>query len=54
MKVAHGVAKALHMVHGALNDQNKKKFADMLNNPKGFQKAADFALSKVQFTIGGK
>lgn len=54
MKVAHGVAKALHMVHGALNDQNKKKFADMLNNPQGFQKAADFALSKVQFTIGGK
>lgn len=54
MPVAHGAAKAIHMVHGALNPQNKKKFAAMLNDPKGFTKAANFALSKVQFTIGGK
>jgi hypothetical protein len=54
LKVSHGAAKAIHMVHGALNDENKNKFADMLTNPKGFEKAAHFALSKVQFTIGGK
>jgi len=54
LKVSHGAAKAIHMVHGALNDQNKKKFADMLTNPKGFEKAAHFALSKVEYTIGGK
>lgn len=54
LKVSHGAAKAIHMVHGALNDENKKKFADMLTTPKGFEKAAHFALSKVQFTIGGK
>jgi hypothetical protein len=54
LKVSHGAAKAIHMVHGALNDENKKKFADMLNNPKSFEKAAHFALSKVQFTIGDK
>jgi hypothetical protein len=54
LKVSHGAAKAIHMVHGALNDENKKKFADMLNTPKGFEKAAHFALSKVNFTIGGK
>lgn len=52
LKVSHGAAKAIHMVHGALNDENKKKFADMLNTPKGFEKAAHFALSKVKFTIG--
>ena len=54
LKVSHGAAKAIHMVHGALNDENKKKFADMLTTPKGFEKAAHFALSKVQFQIGGK
>jgi hypothetical protein len=54
MPIAHGVAKAMHMVHGALNDENKKKYEAMLNEPKGFKKAADFALSRVQFTIGGK
>jgi len=53
LKVSHGAAKAIHMVHGALNDDNKKKFADMLTTPKGFEKAAHFALSKVQFKIGG-
>lgn len=54
MPVAHGVAKAMHMVHGALNDTNKQKYAAMLSDPKGFKKAADFAMSKVQFTINGK
>ena len=54
MPVAHGVAKALHMVHGALNDQNKQKFAAMLSEPKSFQKAANFALSKVTYKIGAK
>lgn len=53
LRVSHGAAKAIHMVHGALNDENKKKFADMLTTPKGFEKAAHFALSKVQFKIGG-
>lgn len=54
LKVSHGAAKAIHIVHGALNDENKKKFADMLTTPKGFEKAAHFALSKVKFTIGDK
>lgn len=54
LRVSHGAAKAVHMVHGALNDENKKKFADMLTHPKGFEKAAHFALSRVKFTIGGE
>ena len=52
LKVSHGAAKAIHMVHGALNPENQKKFVDMLTNPKGFTKAAQFALSKVNFSIG--
>ena len=54
LKVSHGAAKAIHLVHGALNDENKKKFAEMLKTPKGFEKAAHFALSKVNFSIGDK
>lgn len=54
LKVSHGAAKAIHMVHGALNPENQKKFAEMLKDPKGFTKAAHFALSKVNFTINGK
>ena len=54
LKVSHGAAKAIHMVHGALNPENKKKFEELLSHPKGFEKAAHFALSKVNFTIGGK
>lgn len=54
LKVSHGAAKAIHMVHGALNDENKKKFADMLTTPRGFEKAAHFALSRVKFSIGDK
>jgi hypothetical protein len=52
LRVSHGAAKAIHMVHGALNDENKKKYAEMLKDPKGFEKAAHFALSRVKFTIG--
>ena len=51
LKVSHGAAKAIHMVHSALNDQNKKHFETMLAHPKSFEKAAHFALSKVNFTI---
>jgi hypothetical protein len=51
MPVAHGVARAMHMVHGALNPENQKKYQAMLSDPKGFKKAADFALSRVQFSI---
>lgn len=51
LKVSHGAAKAIHMVYDALNDENKKKYAAMLTHPKGFEKAAHFALSKVNFTI---
>lgn len=54
LKVSHGAAKAIHMVYDALNDENKKKYADMLTHPKGFEKAAHFALSKVTFKIGDK
>lgn len=50
--VAHGAAKAIHMVHGALKDpKNQKKFADMLQDPNQFDKAAHFALNKVEFKI---
>jgi hypothetical protein len=51
LKVSHGHAKAIHMVHGALNDQNKKHFETMLTDPKQFTKAANWALSKVKFSI---
>lgn len=51
LSVSHGAAKAIHMVHGALNDENKKKFQEMLTDPKEFTKAAHFALSKVNVSI---
>jgi hypothetical protein len=45
--VDHFTASALTQVHGALNDDNKKKFADMVHKSPGhFTKAADFAFSK--------
>jgi hypothetical protein len=48
-KVDHFTASAITKVHGALNDDNKKKFADMVHkSPDHFTKAADFALSKVK------
>jgi len=46
-KVDHYTASAITNVHNALNDSNKKKFADMVHkSPEHFVKAADFAFSK--------
>lgn len=43
-KVDHFTASALTQVHKALNDENKKKFADLVHkSPKHFMKASDFA-----------
>lgn len=43
-KVDHFTASAITQVHKALNDDNKKKFADMVHkSPAHLQKAADFA-----------
>ena len=48
-KVDHFTASALTQVHNALNDQNKKKFADMVHKSPGhFQKAADFAFKRAK------
>jgi len=48
-KVDHYTASAITQVHKALNDDNKKKFADMVHkSPAHFSKAADFAFSKVK------
>lgn len=46
-KVDHFTASAITQVHKALNDENKKKFADMVHkSPQHFEKAASFAFSK--------
>ena len=46
-KVDHYTASAITNVHNALNDDNKKKFADMVHkSPEHFVKASDFAFSK--------
>ena len=43
-KVDHFTASAITQVHGALSDNNKKKFADMVHkSPAHLQKASDFA-----------
>jgi len=48
-KVDHFTASALTQVHKALNDENKKKFADMVHkSPAHFTKASDFAFSKAK------
>jgi hypothetical protein len=48
-KVDHFTASAITKVHSALNDENKKKMADMVHkSPTHFMKAADFALSKTK------
>jgi len=45
--VDHYTASALTQVHGALSDDNKKKFSEMVHKSPGhFTKAADFAFSK--------
>ena len=44
MKVDHFTASAITLVHKNLNDDNKKKFADMVHKSKEhFAKASDFA-----------
>jgi len=46
-KVDHFTASAITQVHKALNDENKKKFADMVHkSPEHLQKAADFAFKQ--------
>ena len=48
-KVDHYTASAITQVHNALNDDNKKKFADMVHkSPEHLAKASDFAFSKVK------
>lgn len=48
-KVDHYTASAITQVHKALNDDNKKKFADMVHkSPEHLAKASDFAFSKVK------
>ena len=48
-KVDHFTASALTQVHNALNDENKKKFADMVHkSPEHFQKASDFAFKRTK------
>lgn len=49
MKVDLFTASAMTKVHDALNDANKKKFADAINkNETMFMKMMDFAFSKVK------
>jgi len=48
-KVDHFTASAITQVHKALNDDNKKKFADMVHkSPAHLAKAADFAFSRAK------
>ncbi len=48
-KVDHYTASAITQVHNALNDENKKKFADMVHkSPAHLAKAADFAFSRAK------
>ena len=48
-KVDHFTASAITQVHKVLNDDNKKKFADMVHkSPTHLQKAADFAFKQAK------
>ncbi len=48
-KVDHCTASAITQVHKALNDDNKKKFADMVHkSPAHLVKASDFAFSRAK------
>ena len=50
MNVDATTAKAIHLVHGALNNENKAKVARMLTHSKGqFMKVADFAMKNTAF-----
>lgn len=49
MKVDHFTASAVTQVHNALNDDNKKKFAELVHkSPEHFHKAVSFALKHVK------
>lgn len=48
-KVDHYTASAITQVHKAVNDDNKKKLADMVHkSPAHFEKVANFAFSKAK------
>jgi hypothetical protein len=48
-KVDHYTASAITQLHNAVNDENKKKLADMVHkSPAHLAKAADFAFSKAK------
>ena len=48
-KVDHFTASAITQVHNALNDDNKKKFANMVHkSPEHFMKASDFAFKRAK------
>ena len=48
-KIDHYTASAITQVHKAVNDENKKKLADMVyKSPEHFAKVASFAFSKVK------
>jgi hypothetical protein len=48
-KIDTFTASALTQVHNALNDANKKKFADMVHkSPEHFMKASDFAFKRAK------
>ena len=48
-KVDHYTASAITQVHSAVNDENKKKLADMVHkSPAHFEKVASFAFSKAK------
>jgi len=48
-KIDHYTASAITQVHKAVNDENKKKLADMVHkSPEHFAKVASFAFSKVK------
>lgn len=48
-KIDHFTASAITQVHNALNDDNKKKFADMVHkSPAHLSKASDFAFSRAK------
>jgi len=47
LKVDHYTASAITQVHNAINDENKKKLADMVHkSPEHLQKVSDFAFKR--------
>ena len=47
MMVDMFTASAMVQVYDKVNDENQAKMREMLTTPKGFQRMADFALSKI-------